>query len=164
MDVSSDTLRELGAANAGEVVLELRKSLYGLNQAGRLWSQLLHARLVDAGFVRCVTDMCLYFRRDYGELVVVGVYVDDWLATGKIAVALEKLFEGLKTLHIIDLGHMHKFLGMRVELTDDGGYRIDKEEAIRELLRAHSMKKIQCDEYADSRRVLRSGRRRRHAA
>ena len=114
--------------------------------------------------MRCVTDMCLYFRRDDGELVVVGVYVDDLLATGTSAAAVKKLFEGLKTLQIKDLGHVHKFLGMRVEITEDYGYRIDQAEAIRELLRAHSMKKIQCDEYADSRRVLRSGRRRRHAA
>ena len=36
MDVSDDTLRDLGAANCDEVVLELRKSLYGLKQAERL--------------------------------------------------------------------------------------------------------------------------------
>ena len=30
MDVSGDTLRDLGAANSGDVILELHKSLYGL--------------------------------------------------------------------------------------------------------------------------------------
>ena len=81
----------------------------------------------------------MYFRRDDGELVVVGVYVDDLLATGTSAAAVKKLFEGLKTLQIKDLGHVHKFLGMRVEITEDYGYRIDQAEAIRELLRAHGM-------------------------
>ena len=106
MDVSDDTLRELGAGNSGEVVLELCESLYGFKQAGRLWSQLLHTRLTDAGFVRCVTVMCLYFRRDEEELVVVGVYVDVLLAAGTSAAAVEKLFEGLATLQIKDLGRV----------------------------------------------------------
>ena len=96
--MSDDTLRELGAANSGEAFLELRKSLYSLKKAGRIWSQLLHARLTDAEFVRCVTDMCLYFRRDDEELVVVGVYVDDLLAVGTSAAVVEKLVEVLAKL------------------------------------------------------------------
>ena len=32
-DISGDALLEIGAANSGEVVLELRKSLYSLKQA-----------------------------------------------------------------------------------------------------------------------------------
>uniref|UniRef100_A0AAV1V1E2 Reverse transcriptase Ty1/copia-type domain-containing protein n=1 Tax=Peronospora matthiolae TaxID=2874970 RepID=A0AAV1V1E2_9STRA len=50
MDVSSDTIKSLGASSVSELALQLRKSLYGLKQAGRLWSQLLHARLIDVGF------------------------------------------------------------------------------------------------------------------
>lgn len=48
--------------STAKVVLAL--SLYGLKQAGRLWSQLLHVRLNDAGYVRCVSDMCLYYKND----------------------------------------------------------------------------------------------------
>ena len=31
-------------------VWHLRKALYGLKQAGRIWSQLLHAGMLEAGF------------------------------------------------------------------------------------------------------------------
>ena len=72
MTLSDGTLREVGAAHAGEVFLELQRILYGLKQAGRLWSQLLHARLSDASFTRCAADICLYDKRD-GELFVVGI-------------------------------------------------------------------------------------------
>ena len=51
MSLSESTLRKIGAAHPGEVVLELRRSLDGLKQAGRLWRQFLHARLCDAGYV-----------------------------------------------------------------------------------------------------------------
>lgn len=86
--------------------------------------------IIDAEFVRCVTNMCLYFRRDSEDLVVVGVYVDILLATRTSAAAVEKLLEGLAKLQINDLSHVHKFLGMRDDLCDDGGYRIDQEDAI----------------------------------
>ena len=58
MTVSESSMRKIGAKHTSEVVLELRRSLYGLKQAGRLWSHLFCARLSDAGYVRCLSDMC----------------------------------------------------------------------------------------------------------
>ena len=86
-----------------------------------------------------MSDMCLYHKRDGDELVVVGVYVDDMLATGTSVAVVERFFESLKSLSIKDLGHVPKFLEMRVELGSDGVYRIDQEEDIKESLRAHGM-------------------------
>ena len=62
-----------------KLALRLKKSLYGLKQAVRLWSQLLHAKLEETGFTRCGAGMCLYFLRQNGHVTVVGVYVDDLL-------------------------------------------------------------------------------------
>ena len=45
----------------------------------------------------------------------------------------------MASLSIKDLGHVDKFLGMRVELRSDDAYRIDQEEATKEILRAHGM-------------------------
>ena len=83
MPVSYETLRAQGVVNASDLVLELQKRLYGLKQAGRLWIQLLKSKLVAAGFTRCESDMCFYWKRDGDDLVVGGVYVDDLLATGQ---------------------------------------------------------------------------------
>uniref|UniRef100_A0AAV1UE51 Reverse transcriptase Ty1/copia-type domain-containing protein n=1 Tax=Peronospora matthiolae TaxID=2874970 RepID=A0AAV1UE51_9STRA len=60
MSVSSATLRKYGAAGSEELALEVWKSLYGLKQAGRLWSQLLHTKRSAAAFRCCESDMCLY--------------------------------------------------------------------------------------------------------
>ena len=92
MTIGGDTINGLGARSASELVLKLRKSLYGLKQAGRLWSQLLHTHLVEAGFTQCISDMCLYWSRNDGEFVVMGVFVDDLLATGTNAGDVERLF------------------------------------------------------------------------
>lgn len=78
MELSAKQLREPGVTSASELVLQLKKSLYGLKQAGRLWSQLLYANLLEASFNHSITDMCLHFKRDDHDLVIVGV--DDLLA------------------------------------------------------------------------------------
>uniref|UniRef100_A0AAV1V3X7 Reverse transcriptase Ty1/copia-type domain-containing protein n=2 Tax=Peronospora matthiolae TaxID=2874970 RepID=A0AAV1V3X7_9STRA len=106
MQVTEETLRTHGATSASELVLELRKSLYGLKQAGRLGSLLLHAKLVDAG---------------------------------TSAAAVESLFKSLASLSIKDLVQFSKLLGMRVQLASEGGYKLDQEEAIGDLVRDNGL-------------------------
>ena len=86
-----------------------------------------------------MTDICVYHKRDGDELVVIGVYVDDLLASRTSIAAVESFFTSLASLSIKDLGHVHKFLGMPEELGSEGSCRIDQKEAIKELLRAHGM-------------------------
>ena len=120
-------------------MLQLRKSLYGLKQSGRLWSQLLHARLLEAGFRQCISDLCLYWQVEGGQLVIVGVYVDDLLATGTDAAAVDRFFVKLGSLAIKYLVTVSKYLGMRVTIDNSGGYVLDQAEAIGELLREHGL-------------------------
>ncbi|KAG6616520.1 Integrase catalytic core protein [Phytophthora cinnamomi] len=81
MAIPEEILKQLGVTSDDELVLELEKALYGLKQAGRLWNKLLHSKLVEIGFVQSLIDMCVYFRRQEGVLLVVGIYVDDLLVT-----------------------------------------------------------------------------------
>ena len=78
--------------------------------------------------------MCFYWKRDCEDLVVVGVYVDNLLATGTSAAAVDRFFTSLASLSIKDFGRVSKFLGMRVTLNGDGGYTLDQEKAIGDLL------------------------------
>uniref|UniRef100_A0AAV1TB36 Reverse transcriptase Ty1/copia-type domain-containing protein n=1 Tax=Peronospora matthiolae TaxID=2874970 RepID=A0AAV1TB36_9STRA len=104
-----------------------------------MWSQLLHSKLSTAGFTRCESDMCFYWKREGDDLVVVGVYVDDLLATGTSAAAVERFFASLASLSIKDLGRVSKLLGMRVTHNGQNGYTLDQEEAIRDLLRDNGL-------------------------
>ena len=63
MQVSQEMLDEHGVKHPKHLALILKKSLCGLKQAGRLWSQLLHSKLVELGFSQCTTDMCLYVKK-----------------------------------------------------------------------------------------------------
>ena len=64
--------------------------MYVLKHFGR---QLLHAKLGSASFAQCVADMCLYWKCDEEDSVVVGVHVDDLLATVTDAVAVDRFFD-----------------------------------------------------------------------
>lgn len=136
MEISEEILEELGVETDAEVALELKKALYGLKQAGRLWSKLLHSKLVDIGFHQSLVDMCAYYRYKAGVLIVVGIYVDDLLVMGTQQHAVDVFFEELKSLDIKDLG---KFLGMRLEYGENDGYDLDQEVTIDELLQAYGL-------------------------
>jgi hypothetical protein len=62
----------------GEIlVCKLKKSLYGLKQAGRIWNHTLHKHLIQQGFRRSKIEPCLYLLNEGGDLIAVAVYVDD---------------------------------------------------------------------------------------
>ena len=83
-----------------------------MKQAGRLWSKLLHGKLEEAKFTRCVTDMCLYYKRDDNDTTLVGVYVDDLLVIASIPRVVKDFFDTMSTLSIKDLGEVKEVLGM----------------------------------------------------
>ncbi|GMF58755.1 unnamed protein product [Phytophthora fragariaefolia] len=141
MKIPEEILKELGVDTDAEVALQLKKALYGLKQAGRLWSKLLHSKLLEIGFDLSLVDMCVYHRYNAGVLIVVGVYVDDLLVTGTQQHAVDVFFEELKSLEIQDLGCAHKFLGMRIGYSDEYGCDLDQEVTIDELLQAYGLEK-----------------------
>lgn len=81
----------------------------------------------DARAARCEYDMCLYRKPDGKDLIIVGVYVGNHLATGTSVAAVQRFFDSLASLSIKDLGRASKFLGMRVELDKEGGYTGSRE-------------------------------------
>ncbi|OWZ17991.1 Copia protein [Phytophthora megakarya] len=139
MKISEEMRERLGVASDEELGLELKKALYSLKQAGRLWSKLLHQKLVSVGFEQSLTEMCIYFRWRQGEVVVVGVYVDDLLVTGTKTEAVDAFFGDLADLSVKNLGVASKFLSMRVTYADDDGCHLDQEVMITDMLKEFDM-------------------------
>jgi hypothetical protein len=119
-------------------VLKLQRSLYGLKQAGRLWNNLLHDELIRLGYSRCITDLCLYYKRSNKDIAVVGIYVDYLLATATDGRLVNDLFRNLKSLEVKDLGVVEKFLGMRVKFSPDS-FTLDQETLIEDYLKTNGM-------------------------
>ena len=67
-------------------------------------------------------------------MTIVGVYVDDLLVTATLQSPVEDFHKAMHSLSIKDLGQMRKFLGMRVDLSEDGEYNLDQQATMKELL------------------------------
>jgi hypothetical protein len=103
---------EVGGPN---YVCRLLRSLYGLKQAGRVWSKLLYSVLVSMGFQRVQSDHGLYiFHRD-GVKIFMPVFVDDITLAGKDPSKLDSVIQELsKHFKLRDLGPTTQLLGIEI--------------------------------------------------
>ncbi|QRV80986.1 integrase core domain protein [Ceratobasidium sp. AG-Ba] len=97
-------------------VLRLKRSLYGLKQAGRMWNKLFDSKLKQLGYLPCKTDACVYRRIidiDNEQFIsILAIHVDDiMVATSRnhTDFVIEEL---LHTFEMRDLGSIRYFLGI----------------------------------------------------
>jgi hypothetical protein len=106
--LTREELIKLGVKDEKQVTLKLKKSLYGLKQAGRLWNDMLNDFLVNKlSFQRCKTDRCMYVKLVGSDTIVVGIYVDDIFATGTRKQVVDDFFEDTKEMDIKYLGEVN---------------------------------------------------------
>src|SRR6218665_446588 len=61
----------------GNLVLKLKKSLYGLKQSGRNWNNMLLDYLISEGFQQSSTEYCVYTRFNMDSKVIILFWDDD---------------------------------------------------------------------------------------
>lgn len=73
------------------VVLKLKKSLYGLKQSSKCWNDEINKFLLDINFVRSDNDFCLYILICKNEKMFLLIYVDDIILAGTNLKLLDKI-------------------------------------------------------------------------
>ena len=107
--------------------LILLKSMYGMDNSGKLFSDELTEWLLEAYFIQSQCQMFIYYKyAPYGSKIVVLSYVDDcvyWY----ISEALEKWFVDTlgKRFHVKFLGYAHWFISMRIFQLKDYSISVD---------------------------------------
>eukprot|EP00253_Pinus_taeda_P033067 PITA_33067 len=99
----------------------LKKSLYGLKKAPRDWYAKMDSFLLDTGFYRCHYDNTIYTKKVGKSLIIHVLYVDDPI----LIVSDSNLINHVKSsrknkFEMIDLGHLHYFLGLQVLQSKEG--------------------------------------------
>jgi len=97
------------------VPLLLRKSAYGIDEAGRLWAETLFAWFVEFGFVQSVVEPSLFYYRQGDEWINLLSYSDDTLFTcssDTIRLAFEKAMCTRFDCKL--MGQAHWFLQARI--------------------------------------------------
>ena len=98
-----------------DTVKHLKKSLYGLKQAGRKWYDTLKRTLADLGFRVSDADPGVFHARNDDHPTIIAVHVDDCTITSSSAELVQDYKWKINTCHsITDLGPIHWLLGIKV--------------------------------------------------
>jgi hypothetical protein len=104
-----------GYDNNDGTVKHLKKSLYGLKQAGRKWYDTLKRTLADLGFCVSNADPGVFHARVEDHPIIIAVHVDDCTITSSSAELLQDYKRKINARHsITDLGPIHWLLGIKV--------------------------------------------------
>jgi Reverse transcriptase (RNA-dependent DNA polymerase) len=103
------------ASNQPGKICKLKKSLYGLRQAPRMWFSKLTAALQAYGFSQSRADYSLFAIRQGDIFLTVLVYVDDLVIAGNNSEEIRRFKQYLSTtFHMKDLGLLKYFLGIEI--------------------------------------------------
>ena len=108
-----------GFIEGSDMVLKLKKSLYGLKHSGRNWNNLLHSFLLDIGFNQSLCDYCVYSKCTGTSKTILVIYVDDLI----IAASNDDLMKEIKIslsrrFKMKDLGVLSLFLGIEFSVSE----------------------------------------------
>ena len=90
-----------------DLVVKLKKAIYGTPQAGRYWNIELSQAIRRLGFQQFGKDTCIYVYKANGEVYYLGLYVDDIILCGKENETMRRLKAALsKIFKMTDLGRI----------------------------------------------------------
>jgi hypothetical protein len=108
----------------GTILVKLKKSLYGLRQAGANWYKMVSQSLIQFGYTVAHTDPCLFSKREGCYYSIVGLYVDDCIYFGNNPSwqdNLRLLF--MTTYGVTKFSHNHlSYLGLNIINEPNHGY------------------------------------------
>jgi hypothetical protein len=119
-------------------VWKLKKAMYGLKQAARVWNERLSKELKSIGFTQRISDPCLFFRGEGKDQVYFLVHVDDAIIVGhEKAIADVKAAVG-GVFDITDLGEAKTFLSIQIQLSEKG-LLLSQEQYCRRIIEQFGM-------------------------
>ena len=125
-----------------DVVLKLKKSLYGQAEDARLWCENLRKGLLERSFVMSKEDTCLLM----SKTVICVVYENDCLFWACSQSEIDNVMKSFKEDGpSYNWGHskgesVSEFLGIDIKIFDNGGFQFCQTGLIRKVLEATGMK------------------------
>lgn len=122
-------------------VCRLKKSIYGLKQASRVWNSKLNEALTELGLVRSNADPCIYYSMENNRMAIIAVYVDDILLLSNDNNYIARLKSSLSSkFKMKDMGEASSILGINIERDRNRGtISIDQSLYIKSILERFGM-------------------------
>ena len=123
------------------VRLRLLKALYGLKQSPRAWNKEIDRFLKTLGFVALVSDVCVYIKTDGTNIIILPLYVDDFIVGFNNIDYFNAFKEQLMSQYKMkDLGMISYVLGIHVRCTEFT-IELDQERYVMNLLEKYGLHK-----------------------
>lgn len=117
------------------MVYRLKKSIYGLKQAARVWNETLHRVLLQHGCEQSEHDRCLYILKRNDFICYVLIHVDDLLVSSNCQDAIDDLYSSLsKNFELKNLGDAKQYLGINITRNEGGHFAIDQVNYIEKII------------------------------
>jgi hypothetical protein len=106
----------------GDWILQLKKNVYGLKDAGRTWHLHLKKALEQRGFTPSAVDPCVFYKKD----LILILYVDDMICMCPTKDPIDLFLAGMIKggFNLTDQGDVNEYLGIKV-IRSDNGKRMD---------------------------------------
>ena len=118
-----------------DLVCKLKKGIYGLKQAAKVWNDKINSLLKDYGFVQSTADPCLYVKNDKGDSIFLIIYVDDFLIAAKNIKKIDQTAEFLRGhFQLTDLGALRHYLGIEIRRDSVGFFCLKQTKYIEKIL------------------------------
>jgi hypothetical protein len=110
----------------------LLKSLYGLKQAPRIWYKTLVDKLHSLGFKELINDSCVFSHHSVRCYIL--VFVDDIIVFTADEIFRSNVEKDLQaTFDLKLLGALRYFIGLQIDVDDDGNVHIHQYDYIQKL-------------------------------
>ena len=147
-----------------EKVCKLKRSIYGLKQAGKCWNEFLTEIMIKCGMKYSKEDPCLFYAIEKNRFVYCGIHVDDMITVSSDDEFERGFMKKIEQyMEIKDLGEAKTVLGMEVT-QEEGKVYVDQKNYIKRLLELYEMEEcnivrspmdlnVKMEEYKESERV-----------
>ena len=124
-----------------EIIVKLKKALYGCVQSAKLWYEHIKSTLERFGFISNSEDKCIFNKGDpSGSQCTVAVYVDDLFVTCKDRRVVEEVENYLKLTYdkvTVHSGLFHSYLGMNFDYREPSKVLVTMEGYIGTMLKEY---------------------------
>lgn len=122
-------------------VMCLKKALYGLKQSSKQWYIKVKDVLMNKlNFTQSLNDSCVYFKHQDELMLIIGVYVDDFVCIGHDLMVDEFADEITKYFTVSDKGKIANCLSMQFDYNrNEKRLVINQQKFIEELLIENDM-------------------------
>ena len=120
--------------------LKIKRSLYGLKQAGHEWNGKIDDSLRRLGFLPLVTNHCVYVQQQGNDWYYIALYVDDLLFIGPDKQFINRILDGLESEYGVKrLGDAEYVLGIQIHRRQNGLIVLSQEAYIDSMLERFGM-------------------------